>query len=218
MTSKTATITTWGSKSQDAGRDNSSFYSSRSMPARRDETQPQVISSGQHVTSMRNKLGFFDKLAVDRASKDEARQVIGELVVQLLEKQKQEIVFKIGLELADGKKRMFAESMREGALIEKEIAARSTEFERELIDLALDQGLAGHEQKKLRLERLEQWRSTGKIDDESYMTERGKVETWERIFRDNLDAKVEIILRNHAQQIERALVLFQERTIAGHPI
>jgi hypothetical protein len=206
----------WGGERQQNGGGNKSFYASRSVSALPAEDVPEVLTSKQHVTHLRNKLGFFDKLAVDRYSKDEARRVIGELVVNLLEKQKQEILFKITLELADEKKRAFANSMREGAQIEKEIAERSTEFERELIDLALNHGLAGHEHKKERLAQLDEWHSLGRIDDESFMTERTAVENWMRIFRENLDAKVEIILRNHAQQIEKALSIFKERAISGH--
>ena len=168
------------------------------------------------MQELRNKLGFFDRLAVDRASKEECRRVVGELIVNLLEKQKQEIIFKMGLELADEKKIAFAESLRAGARIEKEIAERSTEFERELIDLALNQGLAGHEHKKTRLAQLDDWHTAGKIDEQSYVEERGSIENWANVFRANLDAKVEIILRNHAQQIERALALFQERAIPSH--
>jgi hypothetical protein len=193
-----------------------SYYSSVSAPARGQDSQPDMLPSRQQVSVLRNKLGFFDRLAVDRQSRDEARRVIGELVVNLLEKQKQEILFKITLELADEKKRAFAESMRAGAQIEKEIAERSTEFERELIDIALDHGLAGHEHKRRRLEQLEKWHSAGRIDGESLMAERRAVDNWTQVFRENLDAKVEIILRNHAKQIENALAIFRERAISGH--
>jgi hypothetical protein len=217
MTNKTTPQVFWGGaeRQRQSGGSNG-FYSSPSVAAHRADEVPEVLNSKQHVSQLRTKLGFFDKLAVDRHSKDEARKVIGELVVNLLEKQKQEILFKITLELADEKKRAFANSMREGAQIEKEIAERSTEFERELIDLALDHGLAGHERKKQRLDQLDEWHSVGRIDDESLMTERGAVENWMRIFRENLDMKVEIILRNHAQQIEKALSIFKERAISGH--
>lgn len=79
------------------------------------------------------------------------------------------------------------------------------------------QGLAGHEQKKFRLDRLDHWKSTVRLDELSYSVERENIETWARIFGNNLNAKVEIILRNHAQQIERTLALFRERAIPGHP-
>lgn len=214
MTDKTALPAFWGTTDR-RHTDSKGFYSSSSPLAQRDTKTPEVLTSKQHVTQLRTRLGFFDKLAVDRHSKDEARRVIGELVVNLLEKQKQEILFKITLELADEKKRAFANSMREGAQIEKEIAERSTEFERELIDLALDHGLAGHEHKKQRIAQLEAMHAQGRIDDESFMSERRAIENWMQIFRENLDAKVEIILRNHAQQIEKALAIFKERAITG---
>ena len=214
MTDKTALPAFWGTtERQRTGT--KSFYSSSSPLVQRGAETPEVLTSKQHVTQLRSKLGFFDKLAVDRHSKEEARRVIGELVVNLLEKQKQEILFKITLELADEKKRAFANSMREGAQIEKEIAERSTEFERELIDLALDHGLAGHEHKKQRIAQLEARHAQGRIDEESFMSERRAIENWMQIFRENLDAKVEIILRNHAQQIEKALAIFKERAITG---
>lgn len=216
MTDKMITKTFWGNNSQDGANGNKGFFSSASASTRREETQPVVLTGKQHVAALHNKLGFFDRIAVDRASKEESRRVIGELIVNLLEKQKQEIIFKMGLELADEKKIAFAESLRAGARIEKEIAERSTEFERELIDLALDHGLAGHEHKKTRLAQLNDWHSAGKIDEESYMAERHSIETWMSVFRANLDAKVEIILRNHAEQIVKALALFQERSIPSH--
>jgi hypothetical protein len=217
MIDKTSTINPfWGKGTQNTPDGERRYYASTSVPARGDNNQYDMLSSRQHVAILRDKLGFFDKIAVDRQSRDEARRVIGELVVNLLEKQKQEILFKITLEVADEKKRAFAESMGQGAQIEREIAERSTEFERELIDLALDHGLAAHEHKKKRLEQLESRYLAGRIDDESLVRERRAVENWMAVFRDNLDAKVEIILRNHAQQIEKALAVFRERAISGH--
>jgi hypothetical protein len=216
MTDKAIAKTFWGASSQNGMNNNKGFFSPTSAPTRREETQPVVLTGKQHVTALRNNLGFFDRIAVDRVSREECRRVIGELVVNLLEKQKQEIVFKMGLELADEKKIAFAESLRAGARVEKEIAERSTEFERELIDLALNHGLAGHEHKKTRLAQLDDWHSAGKIDEQSYVEERHSIENWMSVFRANLDAKVEIILRNHAQQIVKALALFQERAFPSH--
>lgn len=213
--SKTPQRLFWGGADRPQTGSNS-FYSSGPVPVLHDDETPVVLSSKQHVGELRSKLGLLDKLSVDWHSREAARRVIGELVVNLLEKQKQDILFKITLELADEKKRAFAHSMREGAQIEKEIAERSTEFERELIDLALDHGLDGHERKKQRLAQLDEMHSQGRIDDESLTVERRAVEDWMRIFRENLDAKVEIILRNHAQQIEKALAIFKERAITGH--
>jgi hypothetical protein len=216
MTNKTST-TFWGNNNGNTNDGGNSFYGSPSLPARKEDVPLPFATSKHQVGTMRNNLGFFDRIAVDRASRDETRRIAGELIVQMLAHQKEKIVFQIGLELDADKKRLFAESMREGSRMEKEIADRSTEFERELIDLALDQGLAGHEQKKARLDRLDQWRAAGRVDEESYMVERENIETWARIFGNNLNAKVEIILRNHAQQIERTLALFRERAIPGHP-
>jgi phage-related minor tail protein len=217
MTNKTSTINSPCSKEdQNTSSNETSYYASVSTPAYGHNSQRDALSSRQHVAILRDKLGFFDKIGVDWQSRAEAKRAIGELVVNLLEAQKQEILFRITLELADEKKRAFAESMRAGSQIEKEIAERSTEFERELIDLALDHGLAGHERKKTRLEQLEKRHLDGRIDHESLILERRAIEKWMHVFRDNLDAKVEIILRNHAQQIEKALTVFRERAISGH--
>jgi hypothetical protein len=216
MSDKSAT-TFWNTARGNSGAESSSFFSAPSLPVRKEEVTLTFGSSKQQVGKMRNDLGFFDRLAVDRSSRDETRRIAGELIVQMLAVQKEKIIFQIGLELDADKKRLFAESMREGSRMEKEIAERSTEFERQLIDLALDQGLAGHEQKKFRLDRLDHWKSTGRLDEQSYSVERENIETWARIFGNNLNAKVEIILRNHAQQIERTLALFRERAIPGHP-
>jgi hypothetical protein len=217
MMDKTSTINPfWSKGAQNSSSTEKSYYTSASVTARGDNGQRDALSSRQHVAILRNKLGFFDKIGVDRQSRAEAKRTIGELVVNILEKQKQEILFKITLELAGEKKRAFAESMRAGSQIEKEIAELSTDFERDLIELALNHGLAGHERKKAWLEYLEKRYLDGKIDDESLMIERRAVENWVHVFRDNLDAKVEIILRNHAQQIEKALAIFRERAISGH--
>lgn len=216
MSDKSAT-TFWNTARGNSGAESNSFFSAPGLPVRKEEVTLTFGSSKQQVGKMRNDLGFFDRLAVDRSSRDETRRIAGELIVQMLAVQKEKIIFQIGLELDADKKRLFAESMREGSRMEKEIAERSTEFERQLIDLALDQGLAGHEQKKFRLDRLDHWKSTGRLDEQSYSVERENIETWARIFGNNLNAKVEIILRNHAQQIERTLALFRERAIPGHP-
>jgi hypothetical protein len=217
MTDKTSAINSFSGKEAENGSNGKKrYYTSTVVAAPEDTHQRDTLPSRQRVAILRDKLGFFDKIGVDWQSRAEAKRTIGELVVNLLEKQRQEILFKITLELADEKKRSFAESMRAGSQIEKEIAELSTEFERELIELALDHGLDGHERKKTRLEQLEKRYSEGRIDDESLITERRAIENWMRVFRENLDAKVEIILRNHAQQIEKALAIFRERAISGH--
>ncbi|MCW5726226.1 hypothetical protein [Parvibaculum sp.] len=180
-----------------------------------DNQLPVRTTSTQQVAEMRERLGILDKLRLDRQSKAEARKVVSELVVNLLEKQKQELLFKATLELSDEKKRAFAESMREGSLIEKEIVERSTKFERELIDFALDQAIEGHQEKKRRLDHLNALHAADKIDGTSFQSEQQAIERWAELFRDNLDAKIELMLRNHAQTIEKALAIFRERVIQG---
>ncbi len=177
-----------------------------------------VRSSGATFEAMRDRLGFFGKLAVDKASKEETKRVAGELVVQMLAAQKEQIVYQLCLELDASKKKMFVESLREGSKIESEIAHRSTEFERQLMDLALDEGLAGHQQRMARLNELDALRRSGGIDEPGYHLQRANIEHWAQVFGANLNAKVEIILRNHAHQIERTLALFRERSITGHTL
>ena len=205
----------WGSFSGPPDERSRGYFSSRTLASRRDEVTSPPTAADQ-IAGIRAGLNFFERFAVDRASREETRRVAGDLIVQLLKSQREAILYKVNLELDAHKKQLFVQSLREGARIEKELAERSTEFERELIDLALDGGLSGHEQKKLRLARLDDAQASGRIDRESYETQRENIEQWARVYGENLNAKVEIILRNHAAQIERTLAVFRDNAISGH--
>jgi len=193
------------------------FYRSSTTKSGRQQP-PARPSSLQQLTEMKEKLGVLDKWSIGKRARVEARRVIAEIVVNALEKQKQMILFQMTIELADEKKRLFAESLREAARVEKEIAERSTQHEDALIDFVLDAALEGQQKKEHRIEHLDAQLAAGKLTRESYVQEVERVHRWSLLYLDNIDAKIELMLRNHAHLIEKALVLFNERAIPGTAI
>lgn len=201
-----------GRKQDQAGR---GFYSTAMAGRKSKATLPDRPTSSQQFNEMKEQLGMFDKMAINRRSRTEARRVLAEIVVNSLEKQKQLILFQKTLELADEKKRLFAESLREAALVEKEIAERSTEHEEALIDFVVDTAMEGQQKKERRLRLLDQQLAAGQITQDTYFQEAERIQRWATIYLDNIDGKVELMLQNHARLIERALALFNERSIPG---
>ncbi len=204
------TFTTQTPENPGARRPAGGFFSS--MPRRPDTVIP-TATTRQDVAVMKGPLGIFDKFLLDRHTHRELRKIVGELVINVYEAEKQQVLFKLMLEGGEEKKRLFAESMRRGNEIEKQIAVMSTDLEEELIEFALSRGLEGHEQKKKRVARLEEARSSGRIDEESYHSELEAVTFWAQTFRADLDGKVMLMIRGHCQQIEKTLTNFQERAI-----
>lgn len=207
----------WGNEPKTTPARNSSFYS---KPAASLETAkvPEIISTERHVETRRDKLGWIDRVRFDHSSKTELRKQMGEIFINMLEKQKQEILYRLSLELDDSKKKAFAEYMRESGKVEREIAHLSNEFENQLIDFGLTFGVQVRVQEEDRKKRISDLLANGKITQENHNKEMAKVEEWSNIQRDNLDAKITIILRNHAAQIEKTLQLFKERKVGEPPV
>lgn len=201
-----------GHRQDQAGR---GFYSTAVAGRKGKASLPDRPTSSQQLAEMKEQLGMFDKMAINRRARTEARRVIAEIVVNSLEKQKQLILFQKTLELADEKKRLFAESLREAALVEKEIAERSTEHEEALIDFVVDTAMEGQKKKERRLKGLDEQLAAGQISQDTYFQEAERIQRWAMLYLDNIDGKVELMLQNHARLIERALALFNERSIPG---
>ncbi|MGE3988795.1 hypothetical protein [Pseudorhodoplanes sp.] len=204
----------WGNPSKS---DKPASFYSKGKGDNEDGTKvTQIVSTERHVASRREDLGFLDRVRFDHRSKAEMRKQLGEIFINMLEKQKQEILYRLSLELDGAKKQAFAEYMRVSGKVEREIAQLSNEFEDQLIDFGLEFGVQVRVQEETRKKRISALLSSGQITKENYDKELDKVEQWCNIQRENLDAKITIILQNHATQIEKTLQLFKERKI-GEP-
>jgi len=215
MTRERYTPSTYGDGEDSGSVDgpNPSFFTQRSVPA--PATSSQFARTERHVKEMRSDLGLLERFRFDRESQQIIRRQLGEIFVILLEGQKQQLLSKLALELDAAKKLAFYEHMRQNSKIEKEIAKLSTEYEADLIDYCWDFGEEYWKRKKARICRLGQARAAGQIDEQDYEWEAKRVESWAMRARENLDAKIELMLRNHAKQIERTLQVFHERNING---
>lgn len=199
-----------GSERQEKGERAPSFYSSQKRELESSKV-PDIVNTEKHIQNRREQLGLINKIKFDQLTRKEIRNQLGNIFINMLEAQRQQILYKLGLELDDAKKKAFAQYMRESGKVEKEIATLSQEFESQLIDFGLDFGSEIWNQKKTRIEKLKVQLDQEKISEADYEREVENVERWMGIQRDNLDAKIEMILRNHAIQIERTLTLFKER-------
>jgi hypothetical protein len=199
---------------QHADKQRKGFYSGTAVKTVGNQAATPASSSNM-IADIKNQLGMLDHWAIGRRAGAERRKVMAEIVVNAYEKQKQLILFQLTLELSDEKKRLFAESLREGTLVEKEILMQSTAHEDALIDFVLEETLAGQDKAQRRLDGLDARLASGAMTQEAYSQEKERTKRWSLVFLDNVDAKVEMMLRNHAQIIEKALTLYNERAIPG---
>jgi hypothetical protein len=214
MSEERRAIKFW-SGSTDAGASSSNqssppiFFSTAQSRGSSESSSAIENRARDEINMYKEQLGFLDRVGATRQTKAEIRRVYGQLVVNLLEKQKEKIIFALTIDLDQAKKRIFQESLKEGGRMEQEITRRSIEFEEALYDIMFEASEKSLDKKEARMSRLEARRRSG-MDDRDYDYEFNAIGHWQRQFRDNLEARVTLLLRNHAQQVERALALFHE--------
>jgi hypothetical protein len=189
-----------------------------SVPAKKDAQTAisNVNSAKRHVEETRAKLGFLEKIRFDRESKEVIRKQLGEIFVNMLEVQKQEIIYRFTLQLDDAKKKAFSAYLEESGKVEGQILRLSNDFEAQLTDFNLEFGMTLWEKKKEREEKLKKLLADGKINQNDHDKEMENIDKWMNIQRNNLSDKIDMMISNHAKQIQRTLELFTERTIRDH--
>src|SRR5205085_1076567 len=100
-----------------------------------------IGNTEDHVRARRADLGFFDKIKFDRESREVARKQLGEIFVNMLEVQKQDILYRFTLQLDDSKKKAFATYLEQSSKVEDQILKLSNEFESRLTDFNLEFGM-----------------------------------------------------------------------------
>lgn len=175
-----------------------------------------VTTAKGHIDAARSTLGIWDRIKFDRQSREVIRKQLAEAFVNMLEAQKQEIIYKFTLQLDDAKKKAFAAYLKESGKVEGQILRLSNDFENQLTDFNLDFGMTLMEKKKEREDRLKASLDAGKINQRDYDRELLNIEKWMDIQRNNLGDKVNMMMANHAKQIQKTLELFTERTIKDH--
>jgi hypothetical protein len=205
----------WGSgKGSDERK--SSFFA----PVPSEGKEGRNVDLGQqdterHLDKQKEKLGLLDRIRFDKMTKQEIRKQLGEVVVNMLEAQKQKLLYEITLNLDEAKKKLFVEKMKNSAELDKEMTRQSTEFQSQLIEFGLDTGLQILKGKQARLDRVEEQFKSGAITEKDYRAESANVERWTNLQRDNLDGEIELKIRNHIRKVESALELFKEREFRG---
>lgn len=181
-------------------------------------TGGEVLEFGKtekQLQAKRKALGLIERIQFDRQTNKAVREEMGTIAVNLLAAQREAIVYQISLGLDDQKKRAFTEYMRQGGKVERELAHLSTAYEHDLIDFTLDMGMRALEAKKTRLERMSKAFQAGRISQQDFEKEQARIEALVTLKVENLDAKIEMLLRNHATQITRTLKLYSERVVGG---
>lgn len=162
------------------------------------------------VEAMRADLGPLGRINVDWRSRREAERIVGDIIRNKLEEKKQEIINRLALDLDANKKSALKDHLTVVTGLERDISRISNEHENDLIEECLNHGLAFGRVKQEHLSRLAQARAIGEIDEAYYEAEVERVEMWSLTKRENLNAKLELMLRNHAEQLERTLRGFTE--------
>jgi archaellum component FlaC len=72
------------------------------------------------------------------------------------------------------------------------------------------------EKKKEREEKLKGLLEAGKVTQGDYESELKNIDKWMNTQRNNLSDKIDMMIGNHAKQIQKTLELFTERTLREH--
>ena len=202
--------------SQPPPRATSGFYNK--TPGKTHPQSSQDAELMAEIVAYRDKLGLMDRFWINRQTKAAIAQTYGELIVSLLEMQKGKLIFQMTVMQSDEKKRILMRSLAESGRIDQEIARVSNEFDRAMVNATLNTVLETYDDKATYMHSITEMHRAGRLADRDFEREFARVEKWFDDLRENLDAKTVLLMRNHAEKIERALALFQERHFGGNPL
>jgi hypothetical protein len=184
------------------------------LPASRERpVTPSLDAASTELASIRANLGFIDALVVDRKINRDAKRILAEGCVQLLEAKRQELLAKITVGLAESKKQVLVESLRVSGAIDKEISELSAHFAATMFDGALSANFAAAQEEYKRLEQLDATYKAGKLTESRYQQIREATTEAADHVVGIVKSNTAQIIHAHVGQIKIALELFRERTL-----
>jgi len=192
--------------------DNQNAYSA--LPSAKNVGKmPTLPAVNRELAEIKNGLGFIDTLIIDRRLGREAKRILAEGYVQLMEAKRQELVAKITVGLAESKKQLLVESLRMSGEIDKEIANLSSEFSAAIFDGAIIANLAAAEEEHRKLQEIETAFREGRMTEPRYNQLREIVSEAADHVISIVKSNVAQIIQSHVGQIKIALELFRERAL-----
>jgi hypothetical protein len=169
---------------------------------------------GEELAGIKNGLGFINSMIVDRRINREAKKILAEGYMQLIEAKRQELMAKITIGLSETKKKLLVESLRVSGEIDKEIAELSAQFSATMFNGVIGANFAAAQEEQKKLEEMEVAYKEGKLAEARYHQLREATSE----ATDHLIAitknNVSQIIQGHVSQIKLALELFRERVLS----
>lgn len=170
---------------------------------------------GEAAGKLKPRLRIWDRLGLSREMSAITREKLGEITAAIVEAQKAEIVQSLMLSLDLKKKEQFAAYLDRVGTLNGEIIKRSQAMERDLAGSLSEELEKIYEDKKKWETRVDDMKSRGLLDEKDHIEEMQRKSKWIDIMKDNLDAKIELVMRNHATSLQTTLELLRDKAIKG---
>jgi histone H3/H4 len=175
------------------------------------ETLPAI---SRELSDIKYGLGFVNSITVDRRINREAKKILAEGYMQLMEAKRQELMARITIGLSEAKKKLLVESLRVSGEIDKEIAKLSAQFAMAMFNGALAANLAAAEEEQKTIEEIELAFKSGRISEDRYHQLRETTNEAAGHLIDITKNNVSRIIQDHVAQMGMALELFRERALS----
>ena len=178
---------------------------------------PVVQQNALEEATNRNKmrLGLWDRMNFNRETSVIMRDKLGEIATAMLEKQKQEIVHGLMLDLDEAKKRQFGEYLKKVGKVNEDLVRDSNKMEIALNRAMFEEISKAYELKGDWDRRLKELKESGLTTESEYQAEVSRMEKWAAITRDNIEGKIEIVIRGHIKTLEVTLELLRDKALKG---
>lgn len=164
---------------------------------------------GRYVEEARETMNFLSRWQFDITRSKELKKQVSAIARDVLIKQREQMQQKLMLSLDAEKKRLFVEYMKHVDVIQQDMVEFSAEAAQSLTEVMykmIDESLR---LKGKRLRELAERRKNGEISDDDYDEEYERTMRWSKTSRDNVEAKVALILEKQARAFEKTIELFK---------
>jgi hypothetical protein len=168
----------------------------------------------EELAGIKSGLGFVNSVIVDRRIAREAKKILAEGYMQLIEAKRQELMAKITIGLSEAKKKLLVESLRVSGEIDKEIAELSAQFSSTMFNGVLETNFAAAKEEQKKLEEIEVAYKDGKLAEARYHQLREATTEAADHLIEITKNNVSQIIQAHVSQIKLALELFRERVLS----
>ena len=169
----------------------------------------------EELASIKSGLGFVNGIIVDRRIAREAKKILAEGYMQLIEAKRQEMMAKITIGLSEAKKKLLVESLRVSGEIDKEIAELSAHFCATMFSGVLGANFAAAAEEQKKLNEIEIAFKAGNLAETRYNQLREATSEAADHLIDITKSNVSQIIQSHVGQIKLALESFRERVLKG---